>query len=103
MEDLGKVDFDAEKQKRNKPIFVPSWFTVDLKTGVSAASVCVFVSLSVMLTYRLFLLFLKYYPSLFMTQGKSDENIEQINDWWYVCVPRGNESVCACVCVSKVK
>ncbi|XP_050717705.1 WD repeat-containing protein 48-like isoform X2 [Eriocheir sinensis] len=34
VEDLGKVDFDAEKQKRNKPIFVPSWFTVDLKTGM---------------------------------------------------------------------
>lgn len=35
MEDLGKVDFEAEKEKKNKPIYVPSWFTVDLKTGVS--------------------------------------------------------------------
>lgn len=35
MEDLGKVDFEGEKEKRNKPIYVPSWFTVDLKTGVS--------------------------------------------------------------------
>lgn len=35
VEDLGKVDFESEKEKRNKPIYVPSWFTVDLKTGVS--------------------------------------------------------------------
>ena len=35
VEELGKVDFESEKQKRNKAIFVPSWFTVDLKTGVS--------------------------------------------------------------------
>ena len=35
MEDLGKVDFESEKEKRNKSIYVPSWFTVDLKTGVS--------------------------------------------------------------------
>lgn len=37
MEDLGKVDFEAEKEKKNKPIYVPSWFTVDLKTGVSVS------------------------------------------------------------------
>ena len=36
-EELGKVDFESEKQKRNKAIFVPSWFTVDLKTGVSGS------------------------------------------------------------------
>lgn len=35
VEDLGIVDFDHEKERRNRPIFVPSWFTVDLKTGVS--------------------------------------------------------------------
>ncbi|ROT82680.1 WD repeat-containing protein 48 [Penaeus vannamei] len=34
VEDLGKVDFEAEKEKKNKPIYVPSWFTVDLKTGM---------------------------------------------------------------------
>lgn len=34
VEDLGVVDFEQEKERRNKPIFVPSWFTVDLKTGV---------------------------------------------------------------------
>ncbi|KAK8391797.1 hypothetical protein O3P69_017437 [Scylla paramamosain] len=34
VEELGKVDFESEKQKRNKAIFVPSWFTVDLKTGM---------------------------------------------------------------------
>ncbi|KAK8721181.1 hypothetical protein OTU49_012890 [Cherax quadricarinatus] len=33
-EELGKVDFESEKEKRNKPIYVPSWFTVDLKTGM---------------------------------------------------------------------
>ncbi|XP_042875234.1 WD repeat-containing protein 48-like [Penaeus japonicus] len=33
VEDLGKVDFEAEKEKKNKSIYVPSWFTVDLKTG----------------------------------------------------------------------
>ncbi|KAK4303377.1 hypothetical protein Pmani_024605 [Petrolisthes manimaculis] len=34
VEDLGKIDFESEKEKRNKPIYVPSWFTVDLKTGM---------------------------------------------------------------------
>ena len=34
VEELGKVDFEQEKKKRNKPIFVPNWFTVDLKTGM---------------------------------------------------------------------
>ncbi|KAA0196322.1 WD repeat-containing protein 48 [Hyalella azteca] len=33
VEDLGRIDFDQEKERRNRPIFVPSWFTVDLKTG----------------------------------------------------------------------
>lgn len=35
VEDLGKVDFEQEIKKRNKTVYVPSWFNVDLKTGVS--------------------------------------------------------------------
>lgn len=34
MEDLGRVDFDQECKKRNKVVYVPNWFNVDLKTGV---------------------------------------------------------------------
>lgn len=33
-EDLGKIDFDEEVKKRNKMIYIPNWFTVDLKTGM---------------------------------------------------------------------
>lgn len=33
-EDLGKVNFDEELKKRNKQVYIPNWFTVDLKTGV---------------------------------------------------------------------
>lgn len=35
VEDLGKVDFDEEVNKRNQRVYIPNWFTVDLKTGVS--------------------------------------------------------------------
>lgn len=34
-EHLGKVDFDETVKARNKTVYVPNWFTVDLKTGVS--------------------------------------------------------------------
>lgn len=34
VEDLGKVDFEQECKKRNKIVYVPNWFNVDLKTGV---------------------------------------------------------------------
>lgn len=34
MEDLGRVDFEQECKKRNKVVYVPNWFNVDLKTGV---------------------------------------------------------------------
>ncbi|GFY37750.1 WD repeat-containing protein 48 [Trichonephila inaurata madagascariensis] len=34
VEDLGQVDFDAEVKKNFKLIYVPNWFTVDLKTGL---------------------------------------------------------------------
>lgn len=33
-EELGKVDFEDEIKKRNKQVYIPNWFTVDLKTGV---------------------------------------------------------------------
>jgi hypothetical protein len=34
-ENLGKCDYDEEIRKRTKMIFVPNWFSVDLKVGVS--------------------------------------------------------------------
>jgi len=34
-EDLGKVEFEEEIKKRFKMVYVPNWFSVDLKTGVS--------------------------------------------------------------------
>lgn len=38
VETLGKIDFDETVKSRNKMVYVPNWFTVDLKTGVSATS-----------------------------------------------------------------
>lgn len=35
VETLGLVDFDDVVKERNKTVFVPNWFTVDLKTGVT--------------------------------------------------------------------
>lgn len=35
VEEIGQVDFDLEVKKRNKTVYVPNWFNVDLKTGVS--------------------------------------------------------------------
>lgn len=40
VESLGKVDFDETVKSRNKMIYVPNWFTVDLKTGVCHLRVC---------------------------------------------------------------
>ncbi|XP_071554864.1 WD repeat-containing protein 48 isoform X1 [Temnothorax nylanderi] len=34
IEDLGRVDFEQECKKRNKMVYVPNWFNVDLKTGM---------------------------------------------------------------------
>ncbi|RWS08592.1 WD repeat-containing protein 48-like protein [Dinothrombium tinctorium] len=34
VEDLGKVDFEAEIKRRFKMVYVPNWFTVDLKAGM---------------------------------------------------------------------
>ena len=48
-ETLGKVDFDAEIQKRFQKLFVPHWFTVDIKIGVrSAQKLSVFRSCGVL-------------------------------------------------------
>ena len=33
--DLGQVDLEEEVKRRNKTVYVPNWFNVDLKTGVS--------------------------------------------------------------------
>ena len=38
LEDLGPVDLDEEVKRRTKTVFVPNWFNVDLKTGVSLDS-----------------------------------------------------------------
>ena len=34
VQDLGRVDFDEELNRRQQKIFIPNWFTVDLKTGM---------------------------------------------------------------------
>lgn len=34
VENLGKVSFEEEIKKRFKMVYVPHWFTVDLKIGV---------------------------------------------------------------------
>ncbi|XP_016092336.1 WD repeat-containing protein 48-like [Sinocyclocheilus grahami] len=34
VEDLGKMEFDEENKKRFKMVYVPNWFSVDLKTGM---------------------------------------------------------------------
>ncbi|KAL7976462.1 hypothetical protein Chor_008411 [Crotalus horridus] len=34
IEDLGKMDFEEEIKKRFKMVYVPNWFSVDLKTGM---------------------------------------------------------------------
>lgn len=34
VEDLGKVDFEEQVKEKFKMIYIPNWFSVDLKTGV---------------------------------------------------------------------
>ena len=36
VEHLGQVSIDEEIKKRTQTVFVPGWFTVDLKIGVSS-------------------------------------------------------------------
>ena len=38
MKDLGKVDLEDEIKNHFKMVYVPNWFSVDLKTGVSVAN-----------------------------------------------------------------
>lgn len=35
VEELGQTNFDEEVKDRFKMVYVPNWFNVDLKTGVS--------------------------------------------------------------------
>lgn len=35
VEKLGQVNIEEEIKKRTQTVFVPTWFTVDLKIGVS--------------------------------------------------------------------
>jgi len=35
VEDLKNSDYEEEIKRRSKRIFIPNWFTVDLKTGVN--------------------------------------------------------------------
>lgn len=35
IEDLGPINFQEEIKNRVKMVYVPNWFNVDLKTGVS--------------------------------------------------------------------
>lgn len=34
VKDLGTIDFDNEVKQHQQKIYIPNWFTVDLKTGV---------------------------------------------------------------------
>lgn len=34
VKDMGPVDFDNELKQHNQKVYIPNWFTVDLKTGV---------------------------------------------------------------------
>ena len=34
-EDLGNVDIDDEANKRKARMYIPNWFSVEVKTGVS--------------------------------------------------------------------
>lgn len=35
VEGLGLVDYEEEIKKRTQMVYVPNWFSVDIKTGVS--------------------------------------------------------------------
>lgn len=35
LSDLGQVDLEEQVKRRTKTVYVPNWFNVDLKTGVS--------------------------------------------------------------------
>ena len=35
MEDLGKINLEEELERRKETLFVPNWFSCDIRTGVS--------------------------------------------------------------------
>ncbi|XP_028967296.1 WD repeat-containing protein 48 [Galendromus occidentalis] len=99
---LGKIDFEAEVKKRFKMIYVPNWFTVDLKTGilcihledpdcfaawVSAREVGLTppegqdpkVNLGCLVLQSLF----EYWPP-----AKDEEQHSLATDWPEICVPK---------------
>jgi len=47
VEDLQSSDYEDEIKRRSKRIFIPNWFTVDLKTGVRYWVLAVIVTLLV--------------------------------------------------------
>lgn len=61
VEDLGRVDFEQEVEKRNKIVYVPPWFNVDLKTGVRFLKVCFIFSTKMYLIFYLLMLFIFIY------------------------------------------
>lgn len=52
MSDLGQVDLDEEIKRRNKTVYVPNWFNVDLKTGVSVMAFDVVIVMMVLLNFH---------------------------------------------------
>lgn len=52
-ENLGKVDFDEQLTKLNQRVYIPNWFTVDLKIGVSTQKILIIVRITISFTiYR---------------------------------------------------
>lgn len=50
--DLGQVDLDEEIKRRNKTVYVPNWFNVDLKTGVSVVAFDFVIVMMVLLNFH---------------------------------------------------
>lgn len=61
VKDLGPVDFDTELNQHNQKVFIPNWFTVDLKTGVCGSCCVFFVIVVVVIVPKQFL-----YPFVFL-------------------------------------
>lgn len=80
VEDLGQVDFDEEVKKRNKMVYVPNWFNVDLKTGVCSVWVKKLYLLMYLLFTQLYLIldanytFRPRWKWLFISMGISKRN-----------------------------
>ncbi|KAF8790016.1 WD repeat-containing protein 48 [Argiope bruennichi] len=65
VEDLGQVDFEAEVKKNFKLIYVPNWFSVDLKTGV--------INLGGLLLQAL----LEHWPATYSADEECDSNMNE--------------------------